>query len=265
MLRASVLSLIVIVFATTVNAQHAYTEAEIAGGGRIYQSVCVGCHGQDGDAIAGANLMTGSFRRASADEDLISLIRLGIPGTGMPSNDVSTEEAGLVLGYLRLMASGTANGPDIDAPGDADSGRALFETRGCMNCHRVNGEGGRQGPDLDRVAASRGGGRGFVPPSPAQIRQRLETAILDPNAEVSAGNRMFRVVPRTGQPIVGRILNHDTHTLSLLVDGQHVETFALEELREYGEAASPMPSYRERLTTTELRDLVRYLTTLTGD
>ncbi|MBI5136807.1 MAG: cbb3-type cytochrome c oxidase subunit II [Nitrospirae bacterium] len=31
---------------------------------------------------------------------------------------------------------------------DPDKGRALYEEKGCTNCHAINGEGGAVGPDL---------------------------------------------------------------------------------------------------------------------
>ena len=134
-----------------------------------------------------------------------------------------------------------------------------------MNCHRVNGEGGRRGPDLSRVArVAEGGGRFFVAPTAEEIRQRIETSIVDPNAEIAASNRTFRVVPVGGTPVTGRLLNHDTHTLAVLVDGDRVETFELADLAEYGITDSPMPSFRDRLSSEELANLVSYLTTLSG-
>jgi mono/diheme cytochrome c family protein len=36
-------------------AQHGYSPAEIAEGGRLFQSSCARCHGADGDAVAGMN------------------------------------------------------------------------------------------------------------------------------------------------------------------------------------------------------------------
>ncbi len=245
-------------------AQHAYTPEEAAEGGRIYQSVCAGCHGIDGDAIAGASLMAGAFRRADDDEGLIEIIRLGVDGTGMPPNDLSVEQAGLVVGYLRSM-SGAVSFADASAGGDAARGRAIFESRGCMNCHRVNGQGGRRGPDLSRVGAVPGGrGRGFVPPTAEAIRNRLAASVVDPNAEVIPANRTLRVVPSGGAAVTGRLLHHDTHSVSILVDGERIRTFARDDLVESGLVDSPMPSFREQLTVEELADLVSYLATLTG-
>lgn len=43
-------------------------------------------------------------------------------------------------------------------PGDARQGAELFSSLKCVNCHAVNGEGGRQAPDLGKKA-----GRDFTP------------------------------------------------------------------------------------------------------
>src|SRR5512140_491275 len=37
-------------------------------------------------------------------------------------------------------------------PEDPSRGRQLFVSKGCVKCHAVQGEGGRIGPDLGRVA-----------------------------------------------------------------------------------------------------------------
>jgi len=36
----------------------------------------------------------------------------------------------------------------MDEPGDAAQGRRLFESKGCIQCHAVRGQGGKIGPDL---------------------------------------------------------------------------------------------------------------------
>ncbi len=40
----------------------------------------------------------------------------------------------------------------VDEPGDADHGRRLFQTKSCLRCHALHGEGGNRGPDLAAVA-----------------------------------------------------------------------------------------------------------------
>lgn len=39
----------------------------------------------------------------------------------------------------------------LDEPGDADRGRQLFETKSCMRCHAIRGQGGKIGPDLAAI------------------------------------------------------------------------------------------------------------------
>ena len=35
----------------------------------------------------------------------------------------------------------------------AMSGRAVFKSKGCINCHTINGVGGKGGPDLSNIGA----------------------------------------------------------------------------------------------------------------
>lgn len=40
----------------------------------------------------------------------------------------------------------------MDEPGDATRGRRLFESKGCIQCHAVRGQGGKIGPDLATIS-----------------------------------------------------------------------------------------------------------------
>src|SRR5690606_22102365 len=85
--------------------------------------------------------------------------------------------------------------------GDPIRGRALFEGKGgCMDCHRIAGRGSRLGPDLSQIGAVR-------------RAVEIERSLLDPQAEVQPQNRFYRVTPKGGEPITGRLLNHDSFTV----------------------------------------------------
>lgn len=42
----------------------------------------------------------------------------------------------------------------VDEPGDGERGRRLFETKGCIRCHSLHGEGGKVAPDLSTVTGA---------------------------------------------------------------------------------------------------------------
>ena len=235
---------------STLSAQHEYTATDIENGGRLFLASCAGCHGPDGDAVAGVDLGRGQFRRALSDADLVGIIRTGIPNTGMPPNNISEINAGNIVAYLRTIA---AEKRTTSVGGDPVRGKAIFEGKGnCASCHRVRGSGSRIGPDLTEV----GGQRRAV---------ELEKSILEPGAAVLPSHRTFRVVTRDGTTITGRLLNHDVFTVQLLDSKEQLRSFQKSNLREYAFVdTSPMPSYRNNLTAEELADLVSYLVSLKG-
>lgn len=237
---------------STLSAQHEYTATDVENGGRLFLATCATCHGPDGDGVAGVDLGRGQFRRAASasDEELVRLIRTGIPNTGMPPNNISEINAGNIVAYLRTIA---AEKRTISVTGDAVRGKAIFDSKGnCASCHRVRGTGSRIGPDLSEV----GGQRRAV---------ELEQSILEPGAAVLPSQRSFRVVTRDGVTISGRLLNHDRFTVQLLDSQEQLRSFQKANLREYAFVdGSPMPSYRDKLTPEEVADVVSYLVSLKG-
>jgi putative heme-binding domain-containing protein len=225
-------------------------EIDVEEGGRTFQSACATCHGPDGDQIAGIDLGRGRFRRSLSDEDLVGIIRNGISGTPMPASTMSPDQARRVVIYLRSVAAGGRGG---STAGDPLRGRALFEGKGaCLQCHRVNGVGSRVGPDLSDIG---------------QFRRvvDLERSILAPDEEVLGQNRFYRVVDGPGVTTTGRLLNLDTFTVQMLNWNEQLRSFIKSDLREYGFIeTSPMPSYKDKLTSEELADVMRYLTSLRG-
>jgi cytochrome c oxidase cbb3-type subunit III len=231
-------------------AQHSYTPTDVEDGGRLFRGNCVGCHGAEGNLVPGIDLAHGKFRRASTDDELVNIIRTGIPGTPMPPGNYTDFQAGTIVAYLRSLAS-TGRGSGLT--GDAARGEALFEGRGaCLTCHRVGTAGSRVGPDLSNIGGLR---------RPAG----LEKSILDPDAEVLPQNRFYRVVTKDGKTVTGRLLNRDTFSVQLLDTTEHISSFMIADLREHGFLdKSPMPSYTGKFSAQEVADVVSYLGTLKG-
>jgi putative heme-binding domain-containing protein len=228
-------------------AQHESTPADIEQGARLFLANCAACHGPEGDAVFGVDLAHGEFRLASTDADLIRIIRNGIVGTDMPPGNFTDEQAGTIVAYLRSLASTSV----AAVPGDADRGKAVFETKGaCLTCHRVHTNGSKVGPDLSDIGQFR-------------RAEELERSLLDPGAEIQPQNRSFRVVTRDGAIVTGRLLNHDTYTVQMIDSAEKLRSFSNASLRESGFVEqSPMPSYRGKLTPDELTDVIKYLVTL---
>jgi putative heme-binding domain-containing protein len=136
--------------------------------------------------------------------------------------------------------------------GDAARGRDIVRGSGdCLDCHRVGGTGSALGPDLSRIGLDR-------------RAADLVRALVEPNANAEPNQRFYRVTPRRGEAVTGRLLNHDTFTVQLFaLDGQ-LRSFSKEDLRDFGFVESPMPSYRDKLSPQALSDVVAYLVSLRG-
>ena len=229
-------------------AQHE-TAADLLDGERAYRQTCANCHGPDGDVIAGIELGRGQFRRTMTDDDLVRIIRTGIPNTTMPASSMTVEQAQKIVAYVRSRAASARAGA---VHGDATRGRAIVDGKGgCLTCHSIDGVGSGVGPDLSRIGSLRGA-------------LELELSLVDPAADVQPTNRFYRVVMRDGTVSTGRLLSHDTFTVQLLDTKEKLRSFSKSDLREHGFIPSPMPSYRGRLTPQEIADVVSYLASLKG-
>jgi len=230
------------------SAQHE-TASDIEDGGRVFRQSCANCHGPDGNEIPGIDLGRGIFKSAKTDEDLVAVIRRGVPGTPMPPTNMSEEQAKKVVAYLRTTA---ATKTSSSAVGDAARGKTLFDGKGgCAKCHRVGGVGSRLGPDLTRIG---------------QLRRSadLERSLVDPAAEVVPAGRFYRVVTKDGAMVTGRLLNIDTFTVQMLDTKEQLRSFTKTNLKEFGFIPSPMPSFKSTFNPQELADVVSYLVSLKG-
>jgi putative heme-binding domain-containing protein len=227
-----------------------YAPADIAYGARLYDAQCTTCHGANGDGVGGVDLKSGKFRNAVTDQDLTRVILTGIQGTGMQAFKFDPSEIAGIVAYLRNM-----NGFDRGSvkPGNPEGGRATIQGKGeCLRCHRVGPEGSRVAPDLGDIGAQRSAGS-------------LLRSLTEPQTQMMPINRPVRAVTRDGKVINGRRLNEDTYTVQLMDDQERLVSLAKADLRELTVlTASPMPSYKGRLSDDEIADVVAYLLTLKG-
>jgi putative heme-binding domain-containing protein len=116
----------------------------------------------------------------------------------------------------------------------------------------VNGQGGRQGPDLTTVGAKRS-------------LRHLRNAIVEPNQWVSPLDWKIQARTKSGEVVKGVRLNEDTYSVQLLDSNDNLVSLIKKDLESYQIIKmSAMPSYAERLSESELDDLIAYLYRLRG-
>ena len=224
----------------------------MAAGAAIYTAQCAVCHGLEGATVSGVDMRRGQFRTVVTDEDLQRVITRGVPNAGMPPFAFDAAQLKAIVAYVRV---GVGQGPAGAAPvalGDAKLGRVVFESpqADCLTCHRVHGQGGRAGPDLSDVGASR---------TPAA----LQASLIDPSSVMHPINRPVTAVTADGRTIRGRRLNEDTYTVQLSTDSGDLLSLDKDKLSRLEVATtSTMPSYKDRLSPAAIRNVVAYLTTL---
>lgn len=252
---AAPLLILILVLGIAPRAQdtgHGFTTADIERGGQLFLLSCASCHGQNGDTVPGVNVASGTFRRATTDQELAALIRRGIPGTAMPPSSLTEAEALQVVGYLRSLPTVIAASRTVGPAGAAAAGRALYARLDCATCHMIDGVGGYLGPDLSSIGISR-------------RVDELERALTDPSAEIRTGSRTVSVVTRNGSPVVGRLLNHDSYSLQFIDAAGRLTSVRKDAVRRWEiMATSAMPSYASTLGPQPLADLVSYLQTLSA-
>ena len=230
------------------SGDHQYTSEDIEAGARVYTAECALCHGANGDGVDGMDLQLGQFRRALSDEDLRRVITTGVSNGRMPTSDLRQDELDGIVAYIR--AGFDPSGIAVKV-GDAARGQALFEgTGGCASCHRVNGRGPHDAPDLSDIGAIR-------------TLTVLQRALLDPSSGLWPINRPVRAVTRDGRTVRGRRLNEDTYTVQLIDSEERLLSLIKADLVEYEVSLTPTME-PTTLSRDEVADVIGYLLSLRG-
>jgi len=210
-----------------------------------FELTCATCHGLDG---LGGEHAPDIIRRpgvkALTDQALANVIHDGIPQGGMPGfPSMSNEDSRGVVAYLRFLQGKSAENA---MAGNPARGRDLFfGSAGCSVCHQIVGRGKLTAGDL----------AGFARDHPAD---EIRDAILKP---AGGQQETATAVARNGQKFSGMIRNEDNASLQLQdEDGRFYMLMKSTLVSVQREAGQSMPvDYEQRLSTTELSDLVAYI------
>jgi cytochrome c oxidase cbb3-type subunit III len=224
---------------------------DAAAGEALFQNHCALCHGRDGGGGRGPVLAQQKLKRAGDDAALVKVIEDGIHGTEMPGAwQMDEREIRQVAAYVRSLG----RIPVKPVPGNPAHGSELYTSKGCAGCHVIRGQGGVMGPELTAIGMSR---------SAAYLRE----AIISPDAGLPDNFLQVRVVTTDGSSITGVRLSEDAFTLQVRDHAGGLHSWDKRKLKDVMKerGKSPMPSYKDKLTDTELTDLVAYLASLRED
>ena len=226
------------------------TSADVEMGKRLYLGRCGGCHGPTGDGGKGANLAVAVLPRAASERALYRIIRYGIPDTEMPGSLMDAHEIWQTVAFVRSLGQV----PAVAITGNAQAGAEVFRSKGgCLGCHALGNEGGRIGPSLSGIGARRGAGH-------------LKAKIADPASDVPDPFRLVQLTTKAGKAVRGIRLNEDTYSIQIRDFNGNPQSFWKAEVAAMtSEKKTNMPSYRNKLSETELNDLVAFLASEKGN
>lgn len=231
------------------NPLEADKEAIQAGMGQ-FRVRCADCHGMDATGVRGPDI-TQVWASGRSDGGLFLTLRNGVSNTEMPSVGARTpdHEIWQILAYLRTLAAPASTDPPR---GNAENGERLFRAN-CASCHRVNGRGGRLGPDLSRIGNAR-------------ARDVMVRRIRGAIEENGAGYAPVTLTTPSGQQVQAVKKNEDLFSVQVMDSRERIQGYVRGDLKEVkDETKSAMPPFgTDRLSESQLDDVVRYLMTLKG-
>lgn len=219
--------------------------AAVQAGGALFRERCADCHGADAKGVRGPDL-TRLWTTAGSDERVFQTIRSGVPGSIMPPAAAPDDELWAIVAYLRNISTASPE----QSSGNVAKGNEIF-TASCSSCHRVNGRGGRLGPDLSRIAAN-------------QSSQVLTRAIRDASVSFTSGYEPVTLVGRDGRNIRGARKGEDAFSIQIMDTSGRLQGYVKADLREVArDKMSLMPDFGlDRLSEQDLNDVLAFLGTL---
>ncbi len=225
---------------------------------------CALCHGLGAKGGGrGPDLTRAQKKFAHNDAEMFQIISNGIPGTAMPANGTNGQGVGMtdeeiwqIITYIRSQEMKTSS----KALGNAAHGKELFYgDANCSLCHMVNGKGGRLGPELTSVGASRT--PEAIVDSVRNPSRRLAWGLTEATKEFPQEYETITVVTADGKQIKGVALNEDSFTVQIMDTSEQIHLLEKDKLRSFQKSReSSMPKYgTDLLSDKDLNDIVAFL------
>jgi putative heme-binding domain-containing protein len=241
-------------------------------GAALYKSYCAFCHGTGARGAKGPNLTDEFWKWGGTDEAVFETIAHGRPGTQMgaflTAEKLNEDKIWKIIAYIRSQATygdwaqrypskeaQKTTAPEWKPPAgitpNPKAGEALFKDpngkAGCINCHTVNGQGGKVGPDLSHI-----GDR-----SPEYLLESIQ----NPSAYIAPEFTPVQIVTKEGKRFIGIIKHEDDYSIQIRTAQDESLIFSKNDLQnKVPRNVSLMPTIN--LTDQELYDIVTYLLTL---
>jgi cytochrome c oxidase cbb3-type subunit 3 len=225
---------------------------------------CALCHGLGAHGGGrGPDLTRPVKKHAHNDAEMFQIVSSGIPGTAMPANGTNGQGVGMtdeeiweIITYIRSLEAKATSKPQ----GNAAHGKELFYgDANCSLCHIVDGKGGRLGPDLSGVGASRT--REALIDSVRNPSRRLAWGLTEATKEFPQEYETVTVVTADGKQIKGVTLNEDSFSVQIMDTSEQIHLLEKDRLKSFQKTReSSMPKYNpDTLSDKDLEDIVAFL------
>lgn len=243
-------------------------QSDLDSGKQMFETSCASCHGFDAGGGVGPNIQRVPATRG--DDEVVTIIKNGVPGTGMPAfgGTLTDAQAMRIVAYIRSLASAAIgeSGKAVQAQsGDAEKGRLVYASNGCADCHIIRGTGGDRGPELTEIGGLR-------------TADYFRKILQDPGANLPKGGPTgpttgrwvqyvtFRATTKGGRTVEGSRVSESSVAIVLKDSKGNLQSFLKRDLKSFEKepGKSLMPSFQGTLSSEDTTDLVAYLVSLKG-
>jgi cytochrome c oxidase cbb3-type subunit 3 len=228
---------------------------------------CALCHGLGAHGGGrGPDLTQARKKHAHNDSEMFQVISNGIPGTAMPANGTNGQGVGMtddeiwqIITYIHSQEVKASS----KSRGNPAHGKELFYgDANCSLCHMVNGKGGRLGPELTSVGASRT--REAIIDSVRNPSRRLAWGLTEATKEFPQEYETVTLITADGKQMKGVTLNEDSFSVQIMDTSEQIHLLEKDKLKSFQKTReSAMPQYNpDTLSDKDLDDVVAFLITV---